>query len=92
MRNIEQLAKSYDRDVAVVANSLTAGINQFIDVIAGNYSMKATISQLMDATDELSNKVFLKFLFSIREGDFSLCSDTETLNNIHVCMVFDLQM
>lgn len=67
MRNIEQLAKSYDRDVAVVANSLTAGINQFLDVIAGNYSMKATISQLMDATDELSNKVYNLSVYVPRE-------------------------
>lgn len=59
MRNIEQLAKSYDRDVAAIANSLTSGINRFIDVIAGNYSMKGTIGQLVEATDSLSDKVLI---------------------------------
>lgn len=59
MRNIEQLAKSYDRDVAAIANSLTSGINRFIDVIAGNYSMKGTIGQLVEATDSLSDKVHI---------------------------------
>lgn len=66
MRNIEQLAKSYDRDVAAIANSLTSGINGFIDVIAGNYSMKGTIGQLVEATDSLSDKVQLSLVNALK--------------------------
>lgn len=66
MRNIEQLAKSYDRDVAAIANSLTSGINRFIDVIAGNYSMKGTIGQLVEATDSLSDKVQLSLVNALK--------------------------
>ncbi|XP_078336896.1 uncharacterized protein LOC144626511 [Crassostrea virginica] len=57
MRNIDHLAESYDREVAAVASSLTTGVNRFIDVIAGNYSMKTTIGQLVEATNVLTDKV-----------------------------------
>ena len=57
MRNIDHLAESYDREVAAVASSLTTGVNRFIDVIAGNYSMKTTIGQLVEATNILTDKV-----------------------------------